>query len=322
MKLTIAIPTYNRASSLEKCLKYIFNQDVSDCEVIVSDNCSIDNTEKVVRRIINKHQNLKYYRNSKNLGVDRNFLNCYAKASGEYVLLLGDDDFLLPGSISSIMKLIEENPVILHLNSCMISNDNSDNLTTTHFDNQDFIFTNKNDMLKKMGIYITFVSGLVLKTKYVRKIPDKEKYIGTFFLQSHIALHTMTNEGKYIINGFNCLAETGNKKVSYDVYFVWIKCLRDLIIDTGVECGFDEKVLNNLYYSCLKGSVFDFILYYQKTCRKESKKWNKNCVWECIEPYPDILKIYKKVIDVNIFQNYAFRLLRRIRRFFKGKIAI
>lgn len=51
--LTIAIPTYNRANYLKRALKSIAKQYDDRLEIIVSDNASLDDTEEVVREIIN-----------------------------------------------------------------------------------------------------------------------------------------------------------------------------------------------------------------------------------------------------------------------------
>ena len=95
--LTIAIPTYNRLEKLKICLKRLMEQKkIEQIEIIVSDNDSTDGTGEYMTELVKKAENIHYYRNTENVGPDKNFLNCFDKAVGEYVLLLGDDDFLLP----------------------------------------------------------------------------------------------------------------------------------------------------------------------------------------------------------------------------------
>lgn len=108
MKVSICIPTYNRAMHLGNCLQSIisnkFRSD-TDFQVCVSDNCSTDETEDVVRRA-QKNIVIKYQKNSKNLGIPRNFLNVVEMADGEFVWLIGDDDLLLPCALEEICALI------------------------------------------------------------------------------------------------------------------------------------------------------------------------------------------------------------------------
>jgi glycosyltransferase involved in cell wall biosynthesis len=112
MKLSICIPTYNRALHLRNCLSSIIkNQSRSKIEyqVCVSDNCSIDETENVVR-LAQANIAIKYQKNPSNLGIPRNFLNAVEMADGEFVWLIGDDDLLLPNALAEVSDLIASHP--------------------------------------------------------------------------------------------------------------------------------------------------------------------------------------------------------------------
>lgn len=108
--LTIAIPTWNRSNylreNLEQLRRLCSSQSSGLIEVIVSDNCSDDDTPEVVAHIATAQFPIKYIRNSSNLGWGKNFAQCYAEASGTYVLLLGDDDILVDGSIDRLLALL------------------------------------------------------------------------------------------------------------------------------------------------------------------------------------------------------------------------
>lgn len=104
MLISICIPTYNRAHRLEQCLSSILSviQIRDDVEVIVSDNCSPDNTKDVVQSFSGK-MNIKYSRNENNLGFAGNFLKLFELASGKYLFFISDEDSLLDG----FLKVIE-----------------------------------------------------------------------------------------------------------------------------------------------------------------------------------------------------------------------
>lgn len=112
MKLSICIPTYNRASHLANCLNSIIlcnSQSEFKFQVCVSDNCSDDKTEAVVRHA-QSILDIKYHKNNSNLGIPRNFLNVVSMADGEFIWLIGDDDLLMPKAIEDLYKLIDEHP--------------------------------------------------------------------------------------------------------------------------------------------------------------------------------------------------------------------
>ncbi len=112
MRISICIPTYNRADHLNNCLHSIISnksRSAIDFEVCVSDNCSTDDTEKVVRRA-QVNIGIKYQKNFKDFGAPRNFLNVVAMAEGEFVWLLGDDDLLMPYALECLNDLIDQHP--------------------------------------------------------------------------------------------------------------------------------------------------------------------------------------------------------------------
>ena len=88
-KLSILIPTYNRASLLDICLSRLSLQgfDNLECEIIVSDNASPDFTKDVVKKY-----NVKYICNETNIGFSANLDALLDEYNGEYFVFLGDDD--------------------------------------------------------------------------------------------------------------------------------------------------------------------------------------------------------------------------------------
>src|SRR3990167_10585056 len=87
MKLSLCIPTYNRAAHLSNCLKSINIAALhysDSIEVCISDNASQDATQDVVSQTT-MILPVTYHRNDHNLGIPRNFLNVVAMAKGEFV---------------------------------------------------------------------------------------------------------------------------------------------------------------------------------------------------------------------------------------------
>ena len=121
--LSICIPTYNRSSSLRSCLRTAFSQLKGledEVEVIVSDNCSCDDTGLVVQQA-RQYGPLTYHRNEQNIGAGPNFfLSVNEWAKGEYCWLIGDDDFVMKGSIARLVSILKENPKVdMFLANCI-----------------------------------------------------------------------------------------------------------------------------------------------------------------------------------------------------------
>jgi len=100
--VSIGIPTYNRANSyLRYALRSAVNQSYKNIEIIVSDNCSPDNTESVVKDF--NDSRIRYYRQRENIGPLNNRNFCLEQARGEYFVMLLDDDLIDSDFVSACM---------------------------------------------------------------------------------------------------------------------------------------------------------------------------------------------------------------------------
>lgn len=112
-KYSIIIPTYNRNESMLRSLRSAINQTYNNTEIIIVDN-NDDFDSKTVLNLV-KMENcpkVKYFKNEKNLGAERNFNRGIQLASGEYVALLHDDDYWELNFLDEIDKRISGNMAI------------------------------------------------------------------------------------------------------------------------------------------------------------------------------------------------------------------
>ena len=120
---SIVIPTYNRSADLRFALFCILRQRFDDYEIVVSDNCSTDNTKEVVDRF--NDVRIRYCRNHVNIGMIANQKAAIEKAQGRYIFLLGDDDVLVyDTSLDEIyQEIIKRYPGYIRVNYASISFD-------------------------------------------------------------------------------------------------------------------------------------------------------------------------------------------------------
>jgi glycosyltransferase involved in cell wall biosynthesis len=105
--VTIAIPTYNSADKyLSDSISSALAQDYQNLEILVSDNCSTDDTF-VFMQSINDNR-LRYIRQKNNLGANNNFNYCLNEAKGSYILFLCDDDLIDADFISTCINHISK----------------------------------------------------------------------------------------------------------------------------------------------------------------------------------------------------------------------
>jgi glycosyltransferase involved in cell wall biosynthesis len=104
-KLTVIVPTHNRAGLLERAVESV-QRAGTDLEIIVVDNASTDNTSEVCAGL----PNIRYFRLDQNLGEGgaRNF--GIQESRSEYLAFLDDDDLRLPGSLDKQYEVLLQNP--------------------------------------------------------------------------------------------------------------------------------------------------------------------------------------------------------------------
>jgi glycosyltransferase involved in cell wall biosynthesis len=107
--VTIGIPTYNRADGfLKDAIESALAQTYPHIEIIVSDNCSSDDTSTLVRSYVDPR--LQYHRHASNIGPDNNFNFCLQQAKGDYFILLHDDDLIDPDFVDACMQHAHYSP--------------------------------------------------------------------------------------------------------------------------------------------------------------------------------------------------------------------
>lgn len=107
--ISVVIPAYNYGRYLPCAINSILDQNGLALEVVIVDDCSTDDTPQQVTPFL-ADPRLRYLRNANNLGAVRNINKAVSEARGDFILLLGADDFLLPGSLAALLTTLEKYP--------------------------------------------------------------------------------------------------------------------------------------------------------------------------------------------------------------------
>lgn len=108
---SILIPTRNRADLLRYAIQSVLQQDCDDYELIVSDNDSSDDTHRTVLQF--DSPKIRYVNTGKYLNCNDSWNYAYTQAAGDYILILGDDDYLVPGVLRQVKKVIQETSALM-----------------------------------------------------------------------------------------------------------------------------------------------------------------------------------------------------------------
>lgn len=122
-KVSVIIPTYNRAELIIETIQSVLDQTFDDFEIIVVDDGSTDNTKQVVDGF--KDSRIKYiYQENRGVANARN--NGIKASSGEYIAFLDSDDMWLPENLELKVKMLDSHPdVALVSSDCYLIDDDT-----------------------------------------------------------------------------------------------------------------------------------------------------------------------------------------------------
>lgn len=145
-KVSVIVPVYNVEEYIEKCLNSLVNQTLEDIEIIIVNDGSKDNSDKIIRVFLEKYPNKIVYLKKQNGGLSdaRNYAIPYAK--GEYIAFLDSDDYVELNMYKNMYELAKKE------HSDMVECDfywEYPNKTKTDIG---IIYNNKKEMLEKVRV--------------------------------------------------------------------------------------------------------------------------------------------------------------------------
>lgn len=218
--LSICIPTYNRGEILDKMLNKLFsNPDFDDevIEVIVSDNCSTDNTKEIVF----KYPLVKYYCNKKNISF-YNLTTVLTYATGKYIKLFNDTFHFKPNALALMISRIK-----------LLENDNKNLFFYPNFiHNRNTVkkINSINSFFKECSYITTWTAAIGFWRKDFDQVKDKNKYAALHF--PHLEwMYSIVKNGKITIIYFDDFFEVviPNKKGGYNVFKTFVKDYLEIV---------------------------------------------------------------------------------------------
>lgn len=181
---SVLIPTYNMAAVIPETLRSILRQSYRNFEIIIGDNGSSDDTEKIVKRIIasNKGRKITYYRNASNIGYGKNLEKCRKLAKGEILFLMAADDVLAVDALEQANKAFQDWQVgaVIRPYYCFDRDFLQSVRKTVPIDpkrDRTFSITDGYEEFSKFFEAVGLLSGLAIRKKYLRRGFDNDDYI-------------------------------------------------------------------------------------------------------------------------------------------------
>ena len=315
-KLQIILITYNRAKHVQKTLEQIFYEGspVLDCEFVVQDNNSTDNTREIVEEWQRKFPNIKYVKNRYNIGLSGNIAKAMEVADKAYLWTISDDDKIDLSNWGELETAINNGEELIFVARYCLDENNKDKpaywLLQATFIPGFIIKTSlfDDDTIKNAfdNIYTLF-PHLCPILKFIND--NKKPYILSKYIVDAGANHNLcakdwsyirgsnpeniydrTKYMSWIVGYANIISIIKNEELKYDV----MKCALQLIHNCEAKFITDIK---NLYYN--EKLSFMLLDVYLQLYPSLQKKINKFINWNWLiksKYYPLWYKKFRKIV--------------------------
>lgn len=201
MKKSVLLCTYNGEKYIYEQIESIINQSENVDEIIISDDCSNDNTIDIIKNnFLNCEIDIKININKENLGFKKNFYNALELCSGDIIFFSDQDDVWMSNKVKRVMEIFKENTNALLVFSNAEVTDQKLNkvsylLDDVHFD--DSIMNDSYSQLKNI-LADNFITGATMAMK--KDLIDKAMPFGTNWPHDYwFGVVAAINCGLYVI---------------------------------------------------------------------------------------------------------------------------
>jgi abequosyltransferase len=328
VKLSICIPTFNRASHLRHLTQSILLQDREDLEIVISDNASTDETMEVVAELRFAHRNIRYVRNESNIGADMNLLNAVSNARGEYCWLMGSDDIIEPGAVQAVLAVLSQ-----HSNLAGVSvNLNIYTRDLVLLENAvpvaggkltaDYLFRDCDECFSSLGLYFGFYSAQVVNRRLWGNVVisvEANRYSTEFVLVYIIGHMLRVNPHWYFLSARCVGNRTGNDSFLQAVGFYQRQVIAHDHFERTLRAIFPRG--SKVYRKVLKIALSTYIV--RDCVGYKASGLDFGTLWLLILLYTKIYKTFAlywfTVFPILISPRWVIKELRRMFRFFMRK---
>ena len=107
--ISILMSTYNREKLLPRAIDSILNQSYTNFELLLCDDCSTDNSIKIINDYMKIHDNIKLIKNEKNIGLTKSLNKLLKIAKGDYIARCDSDDYYHKDKLQKQINFLQNN---------------------------------------------------------------------------------------------------------------------------------------------------------------------------------------------------------------------
>ena len=311
MKVSIVVPVFNSEKYLKECLESILNQTYTNLEIICVNDCSTDNSLKILKEYEKKDSRIKIINKLKNEGQMKARNEAYLVSTGELITNIDSDDFIEIDTIEKSVELIEKYDVDISIyDLCKIDENNN------IFDQMDIKYKKERIKSNKEAFNLTLEWKIPDKGIYKRRLMEKYNDDINYYNGDELASRKriLSSDKIGISDGKYYYRQHNNSYVHKVNFRVYEQILSDANLRNFSKDKVEEIVLEEMEYL-----GFNKILYFLKRYSEEKNNFS-------IDEKEKIVNTINKgieLLDKKRIKNYYSRkgeFFRYIRRIIKLKI--
>lgn len=262
--ISIAIPTFNRATYLKESLIQIQaelrNIPHGLVEVYVSDNASNDETAEVVASARKNGLSVRYVRNDHNIGSDANIAQCFNDALGKYVMIMGDDDLFVDGALLELVQNLQsaEYGLVCLMPYGFDLDFRSELPPSIRASNE---YLNAGEYLAKIAHLVTLISACVINKSLLPNV-DARQFCGGNLVQVHLCVMAALRAKKNLYVNHYQIAVKRNNSGGYEHSKVFVTNLLGILdgfIGSGLSASDIKKIEHRMLLSYLPFYTFKLL---------------------------------------------------------------
>lgn len=253
--VSLVILAYNQEKFISEAIVGALSQTYDNLEIIVSDDCSTDNTYEIARQTIKKYNGDKkiyLYRNEKNIGLVPHVNKIFSQyVNGEYIALAGGDDISLPKRIEKTVALFKNDSVYAVSGQCYVINEKGNVIGNS--EQKGILYWEINDEYIKNLSFMTSGAGLAIKKSVLDKFGDLEPKTPTE--DSTLRFRSLLLGKLAVSDHYFIKYRRHDNNLTNHIYSLKTKYIsKQYIVD--LKKAYERNIIDNNQYRRLRKKVF------------------------------------------------------------------
>src|SRR5688572_9752659 len=112
-RVSVGLPVYNGAKFLSMSIESVLWQSEEDIELVINDNASTDETQRICEEYAARDRRIKYHRSVENVGLAKNWRLVFEYSTGRYFKWHAHDDIMMPAYLELCAEALDKHPDVI-----------------------------------------------------------------------------------------------------------------------------------------------------------------------------------------------------------------